>query len=212
MANMSFTKTFYKFEVPEDKGNHIKVDTHTWLGIIIDTWKMDAEKPYLQMVGYFNTAEGKEILLARKDIALLDVNDLAFFNERRKFFCDLSTWSFHGFADNLHWEISAEDLIESRKVIHPGDPANAAVHETKYFNDKLVLGGKLVHFEIKSLKKTNGPFNQTLTVSTNDSTSGLPRQVVITLPVTKDPFVKLSDHFEQHQSLIAETLGLKMEK
>lgn len=212
MAIETFHSKIMKHQPLEDKGNHVKVDTHAWLGIIIDTWKMDADKPYLQMVGYFNTAEGKEILLARKDIALLDVNDLAFFNERRKFFCDLSTWSFHGFADNLHWEISAEDLVESRKVIHPGDPANAAVHETKYFNDKLVLGGKLVHFEIKSLKKTNGPFNQTLTVSTNDSTSGVSRQVVITLPVTKDPFVKLSDHFEQHQSLIAETLGLKMEK
>lgn len=212
MANESFTKTFYKFEVPEDKGNHVKVDTHTWLGIVIDTWKMDVEKPYLQMVGYFNTAEGKEILLDRKDIALLDVNDLAFFNERRKFFCDLSTWSFHGFADNLHWEISAEDLVESRKVIHPGDPANAAVHETKYFNDKLVLGGKLVHFEIKSLKKTKGPFVQTLTISTKDSATNTARRFVIDLPATKDPFVKLSEHFEQHQPLIAETLGLNMEK
>lgn len=212
MPNQTFYSKLMKYQPLEDKGNHVKVDTHTWLGIVIDTWKMDAEKPYLQMVGYFNTAEGKEILLHRKDIALLDVNDLAFFNERRKFFCDLSTWSFHGFADNLHWEISAEDLIESRKVIHPGDPADGATHETKYFNDKLVLGGKLVHFEIKSLKKTKGPFVQTLTISTKDSVTNTARQFVIDLPTTKDPFVKLSEHFEQHQPLIAETLGLNMEK
>jgi hypothetical protein len=212
MANMSFTKTFYKFELPEDKGNHVKVNTHTWLGIVIDTWKMDVEKPYLQMVGYFNTAEGKEILLARKDIKLLDVDSLDFFNERRRFFCDLSSWSFHGFADNLHFDITAEDLVESRKVVHPGDPANAAVHETKYYNDKLELGGKLVHFEVKSLKKTKGPFMQRLKVYVADDTPHVRRQFLIDLPVTKDPFIKLGDHFEQHKTLIAETLGLNLEK
>lgn len=212
MPNQTFYSKLMKYQPIEDKGNHVKVDTHTWLGIVVDTWKIDAETPYLQMVGYFNTADGEEILLARKDIGLLNVKELEFFNERRKFVCDLSTWSFHGFADGLKWEITAEELKQSRKVIDPGSPADKAHHETAYLTKELPLYGKLVQFKIKSLKLTDGPFRQRLTISTDDNETGIRRQFVIQLPETKEPFIKMSTYFEQHKALIAETLGLKLEK
>jgi hypothetical protein len=53
---------------------------------------------------------------------------------------------------------------------------------------------------------------QRLKVYVADGAPHVRRQFLIDLPVTKDPFIKLGDHFEQHKTLIAETLGLNLEK
>lgn len=208
--SVSMFNTLMKYEIPEDKGSHVKVDTHTWHGAVIDTYQMDAEKPYLQMVGYFITADGEDILLCRKDIPMLDIEDLDFFNARREFFCQLIRWSFHGFADKLHYEISIDDLIASRAVIQPFCPANNYRHETIYLEDSIELGGKTVYWKVTSEKLTNGPFKQTIDFFVKNY-DNIGRHFIIDVEAAS-PFVKISDHYEWHKAMIAETLGLNLSK
>lgn len=207
MPVMSHTSNFIKYDMPPDKGNHVKLDSNTWHGVTIDTWKVDAVTPYLQMVGYFVTQAGKEVVLERRDMNLIDVESLEFHNKRRDFFCDLIKWSFHGFADKLHYQITVQDLIESRQVIEPFSAASGAIHETAYLEDQCVLGGKVVFIRITSSKLTNGPFEQTVDFFTKGK-SGIERHFIIRRE-GEQPFIKMSNEYERHKDLIAETLGLK---
>lgn len=207
MPVMSHTLKFIKYDTPEDKGNHVKLDSHTWHNVSIDTWKVDAVTPYLQMVGYFTTEMGKEIVLYRRDLSLMDIESLDFHNARRDFFGDLIKYSFHGFADKLDYNITMQDLIESRRVIEPFPAANAATHETIYFNDEIVLGGKVVFIKVTSEKITNGPFKQTIDFFTKGK-SNLERHFMIKREC-EHPFIKMSSEYERHKDIIAETIGLK---
>ncbi|QXO10081.1 hypothetical protein pEaSNUABM37_00120 [Erwinia phage pEa_SNUABM_37] len=202
--------TFIKYEVPEDKGNHVKLDSNTWHGITIDTWRMDAEKPYNQLVGYFIAEDGREILLGRRDVEATDLGSLDFHNQRSKYFSDLIHWSFHGFADNLHYEISISDLMEGRAVIQPFPPANGHNHETIYLEDSIELGGRTMHWKVTSEKLTNGPFKQTIDFFVKNY-ANIGRHFIIDVEAA-NPFVKISNHYERHKDLIAETLGLDLSK
>ncbi|QKE54425.1 hypothetical protein ACSA002_1110 [Salmonella phage vB_SalM_SA002] len=208
MPVMTHTLNFIKYDMPPDKGNHVKLDSRTWHGMTVDTWKVDAMTPYLQMVGYFVTQLGKEVVLERKDLDLIDIESLEFHNKRRDFFCDLIKWSFHGFADRLHYQITVQDLIESRQVIEPFPAANGATHETIFLEEHCVLGGKVVFIKITSEKLTNGPFNTTIDFFRKNTSGGVSRHFIIEHKGDQ-PFIKMSNEYERHKDLIAETLGLK---
>lgn len=207
---LAYTKTLVPYERIPDKGNHVKLDSKTWRGVTIDTWRMDAEKPYNQLVGYFITEDGREILLGRLDVKASDVGSLDFHDQRSKYFSNLIHWAFHGFADSLHYEVSINDLISGRAVIEPFCPYNSAVHDIAYFEDQIELGGQTMHWKITSKKLTNGPFEQIIDFFVKGH-AGLERHFIIRME-NEQPFIKISDHYERHKTLIAETLGLDLSK
>lgn len=208
MPIMSYSEAARQYSKHPDNGNHIKVDSNVWRGVGIETWRMGAEKPYLQMVGYFLTQGGDEVVLQRKDVDLVDIESLEFHNARRDFFCELIKWSFHGFADKLHYQITMQDLIESRQVIEPFPAANGATHETIYLEEHCVLGGKDVFIKITSEKRTNGPFKTTIDFFRKNASGGVSRHFIVEREGPQ-PFIKMSNEYERHKDLIVETLGLK---
>jgi len=214
MSNQTHTTTHVIKYTPYIQGDDsfMKINSHTWHGITIDTWHVKGKRDYQQMVGYFTTDNGKEITLGRRDIAVMEVDSLDFHNARSKFYSDLMRWSFHGFVDNLDGALTAQDLEASRRVVEPTSPANAAHHETAWLEDHLELYGKQVHWKVTSLKWTRREFEQTLDFYVIEGKSGVERHCLINLPKTEHPYIVVGDYFEQHKPLIAETLGLDLSK
>lgn len=178
-------------------------------GLNIDTYLMKEENPYHQLVVWFTSPEGEEVVLLREDVSVTDADGIR--RNRNTVDAKVRVDVFHGFADNLHYDLKAEHLTAARRVIKCLDAFNIVIHHKARVDDSLELGGRRVFWTIKSAKPTNGDYKQSIRFYTNSPVAHT--QVAFTAYwKAREPFVRVNALFEKYKEDIARVLELDLEK